>query len=702
MCFERCARMWYWQYIQKIPVTQETHYMDGGSVIHSVLQRYYSGELKNVEDSKLFFSKEWERYKLQDSPIAIKKENYWAMVLNGILLNKKITSTEFKIFFPEVVAFLDGINTEEGNEEIIDWKSSTRSHDNEDEYMKQLRLYSWLFYRKFNRIPKKATVYYLKNNGSKQELSFNFTEQDLKDAEQWYIEISKQMEETIAQGKLPNKCARCFGLCAFTTVCDNNEEAKFTLRLNGNYINVDGFISPLLQKGLERKFSYELKNAFYMKKANPFANTTIKFWNNNKQSLPLGFLKGLIKTLNDYAVHKNIRLNLNIVDVRKFSTDTINMPETFLNNIKLRDYQKKAVDIAIREKIGILQLPTGSGKTECLIEIIRQLNMPTLFVCEKVDLLRQTKIRLEKALGIEVGVIGHGEDIIKHVTVCTIQTLSRNVRKYADYLKNIRLAIFDECHHVSSRSYQRIAHYLQNSEYRISTTATPERDDGNTMAIWSVTGYPIFILDPQELINQGWLMQPDIYFVKNYMKEEEINEADRNSKSGLINETPNYVRYYENHIINNVARNNIIRQIVEKYKGKKILILAKQIKHELALHETIPQSVHLYGGTNKNERIKILENFNKENFVLISTTSIFSEGLDVPKLDLIINAGANAGSVKTVQMLGRVLRTAEGKKQALYYDFLDENRFFKRASYARKKAFYKQGYEVILIEPQNI
>ena len=62
------------------------------------------------------------------------------------------------------------------------------------------------------------------------------------------------------------------------------------------------------------------------------------------------------------------------------------------------------------------------------------------------------------------------------------------------------------------------------------------------------------------------------------------------------------------------------------------------------------------------------------------------------------NAAANKGDVKTIQVLGRVLRRLKGKKDAYYYDFIDESRFFRLASYARKKALLKEGHTVEVID----
>lgn len=420
--------------------------MDAGTVLHHVLQKWYDGEFQDIEQAKDFFNNEWTKYKLEDTPLKLKKDSYWLMCLNGINLKIKVTSTEMKIYYPEVVAYLDIINTED--DEVVDWKSSTRYEDNELEYKKQLQLYAWLYYRKLGRVPKKCTVHYLKYPGSKGELSFNFTMDDINAVEQWYNIILNEMDKIRTEGVTPMKCTSCHKFCPYNEHCYPSQEGlNVKLLLSGNFIHITGVVPKLLEKGIDAKFSYEFKNAYYMKKANPHARTTMKFWDSRRRCLPIGFLKELLVTLRHYSEYKNVPLNVDIEDKREFYEPGVEMPEEFLNGIKLRDYQTDAVDVFLREKIGILEIGTGGGKSEVAIEIIRRLGKWTLFITDKVELLKQTKKRIEDSLGIEVGVIGQSEMSIRPVTVATIQTINKKLINpdFQNYLKQIRVGIFDEC-----------------------------------------------------------------------------------------------------------------------------------------------------------------------------------------------------------------------------------------------------------------
>ena len=759
--FEGCKRQWYYSYVKKLPQVSDMSYADRGTIVHDILENWYSNKYTNIDEAKVSFQKSWEKYKLDDSFLKLKKDETWLMIINGINLHKKVTSTELKIYYPEIIAYLDVVNTDD--DELSDWKSSTRREENEASYKKQLTLYSWLYKRKIGRIPKKCTVEYLKYEGSKGQLIFSPTEEEIQHIEEWYNNILIEMDKVKKEGKVPPMCKECTFFCPYKNLCGTSgveDLLKWTLHIFGNYIKIDGPITKLLDIGLTKKFSYELKNAYFMKKANPHANTIIKFWNLNHRSLPIGFMKGLVKTLTDYAKYKKMEFSLDIEDHRQFNEDKIEMPDKFVNGKELRDYQLKAVDKFLREKIALFELATGAGKTEIAIELIRRLGVKTLFIVDRKELMLQTKNRIQDSLGIEVGQLGSGIDDVKDITVCTIQTIiqkfnvegcckirknsirnnrwkeqniddekqkkkfineyvptkeeSNEVQQLREklqtektalvcYLRSVRFCIYDECHHVSAASYQKISQQLTNTEYRLLMSGTAYRDDGNDMMIHAIGGTIAHSLDSQTLIDKGWLMKPQIKFYKDYMPKDIVKRFEDEAKKGLINETPNYSNYYNVFITTNQYRNELIKKIIEQNKDKKILMLVKLVEHGNSLEDDINGSKYLHGSTGKKEREEIFEDFTKGNLnILISTISIFAEGIDIPQLDMVINVSANKGEVKSIQVLGRVLRKMEGKTNAQYIDFIDETKFFRLASLARKKAFYKEGHNVEVLNYENV
>lgn len=839
--FNKCKRWFYYQYIKKISVPSDDRHARRGNVFHKCAQ-YIVNSNPSIEEIKTFFANKWHEYKLED--FNEHKDETYTMVINFYNCKPLLTSTELEVLLPtpEFVGYIDGVNTNE--DIVIDYKTSGWYNGiSETEYKNQMGRYAYLYFRKFGRLPKKVIVYWVKFFPFKT-VEYIFTEEDIFKYEQEIFAVDKFVEENKDNINVFTCCKdegkECNIFCPYENECSN--KMTFVLHLTGSYIRIEGEISDLLDRGLEKKFSYELKNAHWIKKNYPQANTTVRLWKRNKQLLPSGFLSGLKKTLSDYADYAHKNLELIIIDERVFDDTNIQMPASFVNGNTLREYQQQASNVFLDSKVGLLELGTGAGKTEIAIEIIRKLGIKTLFIVDKKELLRQTKERIEQYLGIEVGQIGDNEQDIKPITVATIQTLIKRRQELIEYLGQVRFAIFDECvnkstkimmsngeqiridklyedndiievlsfneekqvfekkkilrkikqpmndnwwniivkdelgnhyklivtsnhkiwtskgykrvseltvndilkvnlqpicynhsarilsvkksrkksnsfrynleiednhnyianrilvsncHKVAAKSYTKISTYLTNAEYRLGLTGTSFRDDGNDMLITAVTGPIVYDLSSKVLIQNGWLVKPLVLFYSKFMEPDAVNRAEENSKTGTINETDKYPLFYGNFISNNESRNSLIIRLCNTHQTDKVLILVKLVEHGKLLETLIPNSKYLWGETSTEERKDIFEKFKGGDIkVLISTISIMSEGIDLPHLTIVINAAANKGNVKTVQIIGRILRKLEGKSGAKYIDFIDESRFFKYASYARKRILQKEGHDV--------
>jgi len=214
--YSNCSRCWYFKYVKKLQTDDDMCYANAGNVVHKCLQEYYTNNSPQAIIRDLF-DKKWQHYKIDESKIADKKEEYWNMVLNGINVKVKITTAELKIFYPDVVGYLDVVNTTD--DEISDWKTSTRRPENENEYIHQLKFYSYLYFRKFSRLPKKATVYYLKYDGEEAKLEFVPTMHDISVISKWHLNIRKGMDAIIESNKIPDCADECMMFCPFKDVC---------------------------------------------------------------------------------------------------------------------------------------------------------------------------------------------------------------------------------------------------------------------------------------------------------------------------------------------------------------------------------------------------------------------------------------------------------------------------------------------------
>jgi superfamily II DNA or RNA helicase len=105
------------------------------------------------------------------------------------------------------------------------------------------------------------------------------------------------------------------------------------------------------------------------------------------------------------------------------------------------------------------------------------------------------------------------------------------------------------------------------------------------------------------------------------------------------------------------------------------------------------------GVTDKKFRREGFESFKTTNgLVLIGSTKIFSVGINIPSLDMIINATAHKSSIDSIQIVGRVKRKFEGKTIGYFIDFLDNGRFFNQASKDRINILKDWGEIVLIVD----
>ncbi len=87
---------------------------------------------------------------------------------------------------------------------------------------------------------------------------------------------------------------------------------------------------------------------------------------------------------------------------------------------------------------------------------------------------------------------------------------------------------------------------------------------------------------------------------------------------------------------------------------------------------------------------------NKENKIIIATSSCIGEGFDDSSLEVLFLTMPISGINRIIQYTGRLHRTNETKKEIIVYDYIDDNFLQTRNMFLkRKKTYEKMGYEII-------
>ena len=460
-----------------------------------------------------------------------------------------------------------------------------------------------------------------------------------------------------------------------------------TISVNNVKSQIQGFLPPQVVNAIRSKLSAEMVGAFFARQRNPYAGTRY-FFTPKTQMFPTGMIHYVRDILDANGIEWQIVDNRPQVQLGK---------ELPLHNIKLRDYQQESVDLAIQKQRGIIRAGTGAGKSSILSAIIAKLNVKTLILIHKQDIFYQLISTFERILQIPIGKIGDGECEFQNVTVAMVQTVAHifdpkvkvlvkdnELLKYKteaikQFLGNIECVLVDEAHHIAADTFWDVMQNIPKAQYRIGVTATAFREDNMDLMLEGALAKKFIDISSSNLIDRGFLVPPIIYLYP-------VNHQRRKKED-------TYGIVYNEEIVDNYSRNSLICQLALKAKqaGKAVLIAVTQIEHGEILEQMLqmddPTAIFVNGQSKSEVRKDILKELGAGVARIVVATNIYSEGVDMPALSVLINAAGAASGIHSLQLLGRVLRTAPGKAKAWIIDLQDNGKFLNNHSKDRVEIY---------------
>ena len=334
----------------------------------------------------------------------------------------------------------------------------------------------------------------------------------------------------------------------------------------------------------------------------------------------------------------------------------------------LRPYQTDVVAdmeqaIAAGERRILLVAPTGSGKMIIGGEIISRFTeryRPVLVLAHRLEIITQTSTKLY-ARGIRHGIIkaGFSPRPMERVQVAAVQTLwVRAMRSESMPLPPADLLIVDECHHATAMTWRKLIAAYPDAVL-IGLTATPCRGDGRGLG----GIFNIMIECPQvaELIEQEYLVKSRVYApVTPNLRGVRVRAGD----------------YVEEQLADRMDDPKLIGDIVTHWhkfgERRRTVAFAVNVAHSLHLRNEFMRAgvraEHLDGETPKDERDAILARLASGETELVTNCMVLTEGWDMPEVGCAILARPTRKMGLFRQMIGRVLRPADGKVDAVILD----------------------------------
>ena len=352
----------------------------------------------------------------------------------------------------------------------------------------------------------------------------------------------------------------------------------------------------------------------------------------------------------------------------------INVPVEFPEfKFPLRDSQQAVFDEL--EDNAIINAWVSWGKTFTGLAIAGKLGQKTLIVTHTVPLRNQWAKEVEKVYGFKPSIIGSGSmDLSGLVVVGNTQTLYRNIPAVQ---KEFGTIILDEMHHVSSPTFSKIID-SNYARYKIGLSGTIERKDGKHVVFRDYFGNKVF-KPPKENF-----MPPTVHVLNSevrFMDGASIPWANRVTN-----------------LTNNDEYRHTVSMLAAAYaaRGHRVLVVSDRVHFMKACAELAGENATCITGElsheEREERMSLVKQGKKN--ILFGTQAIFSEGISLNSLSCLILGTPINNEPLLTQLIGRVIRKEENKKDPVIIDIHLKGNTARRQASTRMGHYMKQGYQI--------
>ena len=347
-----------------------------------------------------------------------------------------------------------------------------------------------------------------------------------------------------------------------------------------------------------------------------------------------------------------------------------------MKEIKLFDYQedmKERIEKALRLHRSVMaQMPTGTGKTYLLTAVIDSFvsHNPmekVWIVAHRRELVSQIDETVRKFHSYYAS---NTSSLLSSVKAMSIQWLMRH---YDEIEEEPGMIVIDEAHHTLAKTYKEMWERFPKAKF-LGLTATPCRLNGKGFT--DLFDVLVQSWDVPEFISKGRLATYDFVSIKSDgVTQRLIDSLQKRGADGdyqnkemdmLLNKKPSIERLY--------------RSLEEFGKDRKGIVYAINISHAQKItklyQENGVKAIAIDSKTPATERQQDIEAFKKGDIQVLVNVDIFSEGFDCPDVEFVQLARPTLSLAKYLQMVGRGLRVAKGKKNCVIIDNVGLYRVF--------------------------
>lgn len=333
------------------------------------------------------------------------------------------------------------------------------------------------------------------------------------------------------------------------------------------------------------------------------------------------------------------------------------------NQMQIKALNELKKQRLLQVKKALVIAATGSGKTFLAAFDVRAFSPDrVLYVVHRETILKDAFRTFKHVLKNDYTygyLTGSDKDFDSDILFATNITLSKNLnqfdKKHFDYI------IIDEVHHASASSYQAIIEYFQ-PHFLLGLTATPERTEDED-AIFSLFEYNVpFEMRLGEALKYELVSPFHYYGIRDTLINYDQKDARLIIKDMILEE---HIQKIDFEIQKHLPNSKL-----------KCIGFCIDVDHANEMSKSFNKigynSISLTGKDTILSRMEAFERVqdDNDNLEIIFTVDILNEGVDIPKLNMILFLRPTESPIVFLQQLGRGLRRIEGKSHVVVLDFI--------------------------------
>lgn len=345
----------------------------------------------------------------------------------------------------------------------------------------------------------------------------------------------------------------------------------------------------------------------------------------------------------------------------------------------LRPYQTEAVDKCVRflrgprQRNGLAILPTGSGKSLVLAEVVKWLDGAALVFQPSKEILQQNFGKLMH-YGFKPAVYSASlgkKQISGAVTLATIGSVVRHVKDFLD----VRYVLIDEAHlcNAATGMYKEFFDAFEGRDVRIlGLTATPYRltstMEGPILKFLTRTRPRVFedvvyYVQNRRLFDDGHLAKLEYHSIAGFDR----SKLQSNSTGADYTDESVRQHFAATNFASKLER--VVNRTLEIGR-KGVLVFTRFVHESEYLASRTPGTVVVSAETPAAERDRILREFKAGKIRVVANCGVLTTGFDYPELDTVVLARPTMSLALYYQCVGRGIRPHPSKAHTMIIDMV--------------------------------